>query len=133
MLRSTLQMILLICAVLCFACYVSQAQTTGSGIPLSENSRFIRVVAIVGSGLTIEHTVKDLFLTETRANRASYLIEITSLTSSTHTISAIGNSTVILCDNRFENYAAKEANRFKLCAINLYLQNAVYQIVLSEI
>ncbi len=93
----------------------------------------MRVVAIVGNGLTIDHTMKDLFLTETRPNRASYLIEITSLTTSSHTVSVVGNSTVIMCDYRSDNYEIAGAYRIKLCAINPYLQNAVYQIVLSEI
>jgi len=93
----------------------------------------MRIAANVTNGLIVEHTVRDLFLTESHPNRASYLFEITSMTAVSHTIIVLGQGTVIKCDNRHEEIMPSNARQLKLCAINPHQATIAYQIVLSEI
>ncbi len=120
-------------AVACGCCNNGYAQSPPTIHPTVEGSSFLRVSATVGSGLTVEHTVKELFLTDTAPRRANYMIELLSTARSAHSIGVDGRILVVKCgaDTTLSGYQL--SGKAMICTINPYLDTTIYYITIFEI
>ena len=101
--------------------------------PTVEGSSFLRVSATVGSGITVEHAVRELFLTETLPNRANYMVELLSHARSTHSIDVAGRRPIVKCGIEPTIVAHSTSGQVRICTINPYLEYTVYFIKIFEL
>lgn len=119
---------LLLCIVVHCSVMEGYAQAHLTTHPSTERTSFMRVTTTVGSGLTVEHVVKELFLTELRAHRATYMVEFTSNARSNHSVSVAGPVSIIKCGNESDPDHKDQPYQIKVCTVNLYLEQSIYSI-----
>lgn len=109
------------------------AQSRTADFPVVEGIGFIHINTIVGNGVTVNHDVMDLFLTDTSPPRASYMLSIVTTTTSDHSIDVVSREPIMQCaiENKWFKIPSYKSQRF--CTLNRYQSISIYMIVLYDL
>jgi hypothetical protein len=122
---------------LCMTISISQAQVTTQSVlealPVMDGMGFMHIHTVVSNGVTVNHDVWDLFLTDTSPPRASYILSIITRTSSRHSIEVLSRDVVVPCyaDNRLQTVPNATTQQF--CTLNRYQSSGIYVIALFDL